>query len=97
MYNFGLHGLKNGDGIMYLWSETDAKRGKSDVISCLKASGLCRHRTASHSVLLSDSCVNQNKNLDTVTLLASLVHERHYSNIDLPSSSLYLPTREDPG
>ena len=34
-YNFGIHDCINEQGYMFLWSETTAKRGSSEVASCL--------------------------------------------------------------
>ena len=34
-YNFGIHNYINEQGYMFLWSETTAKRGSSEVASCL--------------------------------------------------------------
>ena len=35
-FNFGIHDCINEQGYMFLWSETTAKRGSSEVVSCLQ-------------------------------------------------------------
>lgn len=35
-YNFGIHDCVQGRGYMHVWSETTAKRGSAEVVSCLE-------------------------------------------------------------
>ena len=60
-YNFGIHDLKTGDGIMHIWDESTARRGSSEVCSCLENIILGMHCQADHLVLFSDGCSDKIK------------------------------------
>lgn len=83
-YNFGVHDLKTGDGIMHIWDESTAQRGSSEVCSCLENTILSRHSQAQRLVLFSDGCSGQNKNKAMITFLASLCANpnKPYQRID---------------
>ena len=36
LFNFGVHDCVSNEGFMFMWPETTAKRGASEVISCLE-------------------------------------------------------------
>lgn len=98
VYNFGMHDASTGDGIMHIWDETVAKRGSSEVSSCLKATILERHKEARRLVLFSDSCCGQNKNKAILTLCAQLASSEHYDQIDhfyLIHGHTFLPNDRD--
>ena len=96
-YNFGVHDLKTGDGIMHIWDESEAQRGSSEVCSCLEHTILGRYEKAKHLVLFSDSCAGQNKNKAMLTFLASLSADP-YQRVDhyyLVRGHTYLPNDRD--
>ena len=71
-YNFGIHDCVADKGYMYMWDETVAKRGSSDVTSCLKHYFQAYRTGARSLVSFSDGCGGQNKNLTIVGLYSEL-------------------------
>ena len=76
-YNFGIHDCVAGKGYMYMWDETVAKRGSSEVASCLKHFFQAYRTGARSLVSYSDGCGGQNKNLTIV----GLYNELHLSGV----------------
>ena len=75
--NFGIHDCVADKGYMYMWDETVAKRGSSEVASCLRHY-LQAYRTGARSLVsFSDGCGGQNKNLTIVGLYS----ERYLSGV----------------
>ena len=100
VYNFGVHDGLTGDGIMHLWDETIAKRGSSEVCSCLESTIISGHTEAKRLVVFSDSCCGQNKNKAILGLWARLSSGQPYSQIDhmyLIRGHTYLPNDRDFG
>ena len=62
VYNFGIHDCVSERGLMYVWSELTAKRGLSEVASCLLKCFASLKTGASSLILYSDGCGGQNKN-----------------------------------
>ena len=76
-YNFGIHDCVAEKGYMYMWDETVAKRGSSEVASCLKHF-FHTYRTGARSLIsYSDGCGGQNKNLTIV----GFYNELHESGV----------------
>ena len=71
-YNFGIHDCVSGHGYMYMWNEMIAKRGSSEVASCLQHFLLTYQTGASLWFCYSDGCGGQNKNLTIVGLYSEL-------------------------
>ena len=71
-YVFGIHDLVVEKGYMYLWDETIAKRGSSEVASCLEHFFHTYRTGAKSLVSYSDGCGGQNKNLTIVGLYNDL-------------------------
>ena len=71
-YVFGIHDLVVEKGYMYLWDETIAKRGSSEVASCLEHFFHTYRTGAKSLVSYSDGCGGQNKNLTIVGLYNEL-------------------------
>lgn len=99
-YNFGLHDMKTGDGIMHLWSESEAGRGSSEVCSCLRDTLLRRHEIHQgiDLVLFSDGCSGQNKNKAMMNFLFQLAKEGVYRSIQhffLYRGHTFLPNDRD--
>lgn len=82
VYNLGVHDCVSDVGIMHLWDETTAKRGSSEVASCLHCCHSQRHTGAKHLVLFSDGCAGQNKNRIIATFLLKLVRDGQFEQID---------------
>lgn len=71
-YNFGIHDCIAEKGYMYMWDETVAKRGSSEVASCLNHFFRSYHTGARSLVSFSDGCGGQNKNLTIIGLYNEL-------------------------
>ena len=82
VYNFGIHDCVSDKGVMCLWDETTAKRGSSEVASCLHRCLSRRSTGAKLLVLFSDGCPGQNKNMIIATFLLKLVHDGQFDQID---------------
>ena len=98
VYNFGVHDASTGDGIMHLWDETVAKRGSSEVCSCLQSTILSRHTNAKRLVVFSDSCCGQNKNKAILDMWAGMAQGNPYDQVDhmyLIKGHTYLPNDRD--
>ena len=76
-YNFGIHDCVAEKGYMFMWDETVAKRGSSEVTSCLKHFFQAYRTGARSLVSYSNGCGGQNKN---VTIVA-LYNELHLSGV----------------
>ena len=98
VYNFGIHDCVSDKGVMHLWDETTAKRGSSEVASCLHRCLSQRSTGAKHLVLFSDGCPGQNKNRIIATFLLKLVHDGQFEQIDhffLVRGHTFLPNDRD--
>ena len=101
-YNFSIHNLKEANKAhMYVWNESIAKRGSSDIGSCLMhyiANSVPAH--CSKLVIFSDNCGGQNKNINLSLLLLRYIHSGRFSLIKqyylMPGHS-YLPCDRDFG
>ena len=71
-YNFGVHDCVAEKGYMYMWDETLAKRGSSEVASCLEHFFQNFCTGAKSLVAFSDGCGGQNKNLTIIGLYQEL-------------------------
>lgn len=97
-YNFALHDCKTNDGIMHLWNETIAKRGSSEVCSCLNLTLNARKNNEQHLILFSDGCGGQNRNKAVMHFLLSLIENETYRRIDhyfLIRGHTFLPNDRD--
>ena len=98
VYNFGIHDCIADEGIMHLWDETTAKRGSSEVASCLQRCLSQRSTGAKSLVLFSDGCAGQNKNRVIATFLLKLIHDGQFEQIDhffLVRGHTFLPNDRD--
>lgn len=64
LYNLGVHELSTGLGYMYTWDETTASRGSQEISSGVTKHLLTRARNSKHVVMYSDTCTEQNLNLN---------------------------------
>ncbi|KAK3736691.1 hypothetical protein QZH41_011484 [Actinostola sp. cb2023] len=71
--NFGIHDCIAEQGYMYMWDETVAKRGSSEIASCLKHFLTSHPSGAKSLVSYSDGCGSQNKNIVVIGMLCELV------------------------
>ena len=100
-YNFGVHNIKTGRSVMYLWNEADGKRGSAEITSCVM-------HYINNSVdiniktlkMFSDNCGGQNKNINMVLTCLRKIHEGRFDKIEhffmVPGHS-YLPCDRDFG
>ena len=70
-YNLSVFGLHDATGHNYLWNETIARRGSSEIASCIVK--YFEHLNKSGKIktvkLLSDSCGRQNRNRYFMTMM----------------------------
>ena len=84
IYVFGVHNCGTNEVRMYCWPETIAHRGSDEVISCLLHYLHSLPGEVTTLNLFSDGCPGQNKNLNVMHFLFSLVrlgrfeHIRHF-------------------
>ena len=99
VYNFGVHDTVNQQGTMHVWSEATAKRGSSEVASCLENYFQKHGYGAKHLNLISDGCGGQNKNKTMMHYCMSKTDSlNQFSSIDhyiLVRGHTYLPNDED--
>ena len=82
MYNFGVHDCVSEQGVMFMWPETTAKRGSSEVTSCLMKN-IQKYATGAKSLQsYSDNSVGQNKNIALIGLYSHLHDTKVYDSID---------------
>ena len=99
-YSFGVHNCADDSACMYLWSESEAKRGSSEVCSCLSHYLDTHESKTRHLVLFSDSCGVQNKNKIMFAFLLRLIKLRRFDRIDhifLTRGRTFLPNDRDFG
>ena len=100
-YNFGVHNIKTGRSVMYLWNEADGKRGSAEITSCvlhyINNSVDINIKTLK---MFSDNCGGQNKNINMVLTCLRKIHEGRFDKIEhffmVPGHS-YLPCDRDFG
>lgn len=100
-YNLGIHDLKTNKAFFYVWNESEARRGSSEVASCLN------HFIETYVpdetlklVVFSDNCAGQNKNINVVLFYLRLIHANRFSSIVhffLESGHSFLPCDRDFG
>ena len=81
-YDFGIHNLKTAGAHLYVWNETIAKRGSSEVGSCLI------HyienfvpSSVNKLIIFSDNCSGQNKNSNLCLLYLRYIQSGRFSMI----------------
>ncbi|CAG7824789.1 unnamed protein product [Allacma fusca] len=83
-YNLGIHDENQNRGHMFIWNETDAKKGADEVASCLyrfvltRFEPTCAERTL---VVWTDRCVGQNNNYTMLVFYRKIIQDGYYSNI----------------
>ncbi len=83
-YNFCIHNIKTGKSTMYVWHETVAKRGSSEVASCLKKWLDDEYAKGDFGrlIVVSDNCAGQNKNINLVLMYLRELHSNRLTDID---------------
>ena len=81
-YVFGIHDMVVDCGYMYMWDETVANRGSSEVASCLSHFFETNRTGAKSLVSYSDGCGGQNKNLTVLGLYSDLHLRGVYDTLD---------------
>ena len=101
-YNFGIHDLTGVvRPVMYVWNEAVAKRGSSEIASCLThyLENFVPARV-NKLVIFSDNCGGQNKNINLCLQLLRLVHSQRFDLVKhyflMPGHS-YMPCDRDFG
>lgn len=100
-YNLGVHNVKTHKGCMFVWTENIAKRGSSEIASCLDY--YIQHNIEPNIkklVIFSDNCAGQNKNRNIVLSCLRNIHSGRFDFIKhyflIPGHS-YLPCDRDFG
>lgn len=83
-YNFCVHDLKKNISTMFVWDETQAKRGSIEVASCIKkwVDEEMEKGKFDKLVVVSDNCAGQNKNLNLVLYYLRELHASRLVSID---------------
>nr|CAI5839316.1 unnamed protein product [Callosobruchus analis] len=81
-YNLCIHDLTNDRPNMYVWNESVASRGSSDVGSCLLRFVDSLPPTITKVIAYSDSCGGQNKNKNLAKLFMYIVQSTNIKRID---------------
>lgn len=82
-YNFGVHNLKETTpATLYVWNESIAKRGSSEIGSCLlHYINTYVPASTTQLVIFSDNCGGQNKNLNLSLLMLRFVQSGRFCSI----------------
>lgn len=102
-YNFAIHDMGSNDVTMCLWHECQAKRGSTEIASCILKYVVDRFTIMQPGeqrklIIWSDRCVGQNNNWRVLNLYALLVQSRYFSEINqkfLCSGHSFLPCDRD--
>ena len=82
-YNFCVHDIKTEGATMYLWNETQGKRGSAEIVSCLNHYITNYIDTDVKTLkLFSDNCSDQNKNINIVLTCLQQIHKGRFSKIE---------------
>ena len=100
-YNLGIHSVKDLQGTMYVWNETQGKRGSCEIASCLDHYILNYiDPTVTKLMIFSDNCSGQNKNKNVILCCLRHIHSDRFKLIKhyfmVPGHS-YLPCDRDFG
>lgn len=95
-YKFCIHNLKGNGAHLYVWNEATAKRGSSEIGSCL-----IHHINnfipdiANKLIIFSDNCGGQNKNINLCLLMLRFIQSGRFHTIKnyylLPGHSYTCP------
>lgn len=100
-YNLGIHNIQTGKACMYLWNETEGKRGSCEIASCLMDYIDTKlPDTVTRLMLFSDNCGGQNKNINLALTLLRYIHAGRFTNIEhtfMEPGHSYLPCDRDFG
>ncbi|XP_050518265.1 uncharacterized protein LOC126892670 [Diabrotica virgifera virgifera] len=97
-YNLGIHDCVSGQGHMFMWTESVAKRGSSEIASVLLKYITSKPTRSENLVVFTDNCGGQNKNWLIMALWLQLVREKIYKTIEhrfLVSGHTHLPSDRD--
>jgi hypothetical protein len=100
VYNLGIHNMADNSAAMFMWDESVASRGASEIGSCLLRYVEEKvHAGAKNVTCFSDSCGGQNRNFKIATLMSYLV-QTHGIDMTLhfmQSGHSFLPNDADFG
>lgn len=100
-FNFGVHNIKTGRAVMYMWNEAGGKRGSAEIASCVMhyVDGNI-DSSVNKLIIFSDNCGGQNKNINVVLACLQKIHQGRFTTIEhifmIPGHS-YLPCDRDFG
>lgn len=81
MYNFCIHDTGSDKASMFLWPETIAGRGSSEIASCILQYFKTTPLTAKRLLVFSDNCSGQNKNFNIMSLWQYLIEAGNFEEI----------------
>ena len=82
IFNFGVHDHVSNDTVMCIYPETIAKKGGSEVASCLRKVLMKRNSGSRKIIFYSDGCGGQNRNHQIVCFFQGLIHKGIYESIE---------------
>jgi len=101
VYNLGVHNLEDNSASIFMWDESKAGRGASEIGSCLLQYVKSQMIHGLKSVTaFSDSCGGQNRNFKIATLMSFLVQDCCLQSVTLhfmQSGHSFLPNDADFG
>lgn len=83
-YNLGIHDCVSGQGHMFMWTESVAKRGSCEIASVLLKYIMSQPTRSENLIIFTDNCGGQNKNWLMMALWLQLVREKS-GHTHLPS------------
>ena len=76
VYNLGIHDIVDDSAKMYVWDESVASRGATEIGSCLFRYIQQKVTSGAHTItMFSDSCGGQNRNFKIASLMSYLAEE----------------------
>ena len=101
MYNLGINNRRNNKGSMFVWQETEAKRGSCEVASAIfEYISMCDLEKYEEICTFSDACGGQNRNKNIVSFfmyVCETTNIKSWMHIYLESGHSYLPNDTDFG
>ena len=101
LYNLGINTRNNNNGYMYLWDETNAKKGNNEVASSILAFFQQIDLKIFEEIhTFSDCCGGQNRNKNIVSFfmyICETTHIRTWTHTFLETGHSYLPNDTDFG
>lgn len=73
----GVHNLRSGAAVMYVWDESKASRGPEEIGSCL-LHYFKKYVATKNVIMYSDACGGQNRNIKMALFCQYVVQSEHF-------------------